>query len=46
MCVILIVVRAVLIVNRKSDNYRLNIQGVKFWVGTINDNGEEIYVKG
>ncbi len=32
--------------NKKSNNYRLNICGVKFWVRTINDNGEEIYVKG
>lgn len=38
------VIRAVLIVNRKSDNYRLNIQGVKFWFRTI-DNDEEVYTK-
>ena len=30
--------------NRKSDNYRLNIQGVKFWFRTI-DNDEEVYTK-
>ena len=45
MCVILMDVRAVLIVNRKSDNYRLNIQGVKFWFRTNGNNGEEVYTK-
>lgn len=31
--------------NRKSDNYRLDIQGVKFWFRTNGNNGEEVYVK-
>ena len=32
--------------NKKSNNYKLNVQGIKFWVRIINNNGEEEYVKG
>ena len=31
---------------KKSDNYRLNIQGIYFWVRYFNDDGGQAYTKG
>lgn len=31
--------------NKKSNNYRLNIRGIKFWIRCYNDDEEQIYTK-
>lgn len=31
--------------NKKSNNYRLNVRGTNFWVRCFNDDNESIYIK-
>ena len=46
MCVILMLVRAVLIVNRKRDNYRLDVKDINFWIRHLTDKNGYAYIKG